>query len=165
MTYFDSLGVTNIPKKVKRFIGTKNISKNVFIIQAYDSIMCGYFFIGFIEFMLKVNIYQFIFSKRICNKWQNNFNIFSISSEKAKIKRICCVACCKHKKFKNPKISYIFEETLVLSIICSKCANKDEKIFKEEESIKILKILRLYNNIEQSQKNGIKNISQAFRLK
>ena len=68
MTYFDSLGVTNIPKKVKRFIGTKNISKNVFIIQAYDSIMCGYFFIGFIEFMLKVNIYQFIFSKRICNK-------------------------------------------------------------------------------------------------
>ena len=26
---------------------------NVYIIQAYDSIMCGYFCIGFIDFMLK----------------------------------------------------------------------------------------------------------------
>ena len=34
-------------------------------------------------------------------------------------------------------MSYIFEKTLVLSIICSKCENKDEKIFKEEESIEI----------------------------
>ena len=27
---------------------------NIFRIQAYDSVMCGYFCIGFIEFMLKV---------------------------------------------------------------------------------------------------------------
>ena len=26
---------------------------NVYIIQAYDSIMCGYFCIGFIDFMVK----------------------------------------------------------------------------------------------------------------
>ena len=43
----------------------------------------------------------------------------------------------KYRKFKSPKVSYIFEKTLVLSIICSKLSNKDEKIFKEEESIKI----------------------------
>ena len=33
----------------------------------------------------------------------------------------------KYRKFKNPKISYIFEVTLVLSIICRKCGNEDEK--------------------------------------
>ena len=31
----------------------KNIKTNIFRIQVYDSIMCGYFCIGFIDFMLK----------------------------------------------------------------------------------------------------------------
>ena len=39
------------------------------------------------------------------------------------------------------------KKTLVLSIVCSKCNNEDEKIFKEEESIEILKILFLTENI------------------
>ena len=39
------------------------------------------------------------------------------------------------------------EKTLVLSIVCSKCKNEDEKRFKEEESIEILKILGLIENI------------------
>ena len=50
--YFDSFGVEHIPKEIKTFIGTKNIKTNIFRIQAYDSIMCGYFCIGFIDFML-----------------------------------------------------------------------------------------------------------------
>ena len=59
-----------------------------------------------------------------------------------------CVICGKCKNFKNPKISYIFErKTLLLSIICSKCENEHEKIFKEEESIEILKIPGLIKNI------------------
>ena len=49
-------------------------------------------------------------------------------------------------------MSYLLEKTIVLSIICSKCKNEDEKIFKEEESIEILKILGLRNNIEEYQK-------------
>ena len=68
------------------------------------------------------------------------------------MKEIYCVAFGKYKKFKNLKISYILQKTLVLSTICSTCDSKDEKIFKEEESIKILKILGLINNIEQYQK-------------
>ena len=44
-------------------------------------------------------------------------------------------------------MSYILEKTFVLSIICSKCKNKDEKIFKEEGSIVILKFLGLIENI------------------
>ena len=45
------------------------------------------------------------------------------------------------QKIQYSRKSYIFEKTLVLSIICSKCNNKDENIFKEEESIEIVKIL------------------------
>ena len=52
ITYFDSFGVEHIPKEIKTFIGNKNIKTNIFRIQAYDSIMCGYFCIGFIDFML-----------------------------------------------------------------------------------------------------------------
>ena len=40
-------------KKSKKFIGNKNIITNNYRIQAYNSIKCGYFFIGFIESMLK----------------------------------------------------------------------------------------------------------------
>ena len=47
VTYFDSFGVEHIPK----FIARKRIIKNIYRIQAYDSIMCGYFCIGFINFM------------------------------------------------------------------------------------------------------------------
>ena len=49
---FDSFGVEHIPKEIKTFISNKNIKTNIFRIQAYDSIMCGYFCIGFIDFML-----------------------------------------------------------------------------------------------------------------
>ena len=52
VTYFDSFGVKHIPKVIKKFINNKNITTNTFKIQAYDSIMCRYFCIGFIDFML-----------------------------------------------------------------------------------------------------------------
>ena len=52
VTYFDSFGVKHIPKEIKTFINNKNIKTNIFRIQAYDSVMCGYFCLGFIDFML-----------------------------------------------------------------------------------------------------------------
>ena len=52
VTYFDSVGSKCIPEEIKTFIGNKNIKTNMFRIQAYDSIMCGYFCIRFIGFML-----------------------------------------------------------------------------------------------------------------
>ena len=52
VTYFDSFGVEHIPKEMRTFINNKNIKTNIFRIQAYDSVMCGYFCIGFIDFML-----------------------------------------------------------------------------------------------------------------
>ena len=50
--YFDSFSVEHIPKEIKAFINNKNIKTNIFRGQAYDSIMCGYFCIAFIDFML-----------------------------------------------------------------------------------------------------------------
>ena len=52
-TYFDSFGVEHIPKEIRKLIGNKNITTNIYRTQAYDLIMCGYFCIGFINFMLK----------------------------------------------------------------------------------------------------------------
>ena len=46
--HFDSFGVEHIQKKDEKFKGNK-----IYEIQAYNSIMCGYFCIGFINFMLK----------------------------------------------------------------------------------------------------------------
>ena len=52
VTYFDSFRVEHIPKEIKKIISNKNIKTNIFRIQAYNSIMCGYFRIGFTDFML-----------------------------------------------------------------------------------------------------------------
>ena len=41
------------------------------------------------------------------------------------------VICGKYRKFEKPKILYLLEKTLVLSIICSKCKDEDEKLFKD----------------------------------
>ena len=73
-TYFDSFGVEHIPKEIKKFIGSKNVIANIFRIQAYDSIMCGYFCIGFIDFMFKgktLTEYKNIFSP---NNFKKNDN-------------------------------------------------------------------------------------------
>ena len=51
--YFDSFGVEHIPKEIKKFIDKSTIVTSIFRIQAYDSVMCGYFCIGFIDFMLE----------------------------------------------------------------------------------------------------------------
>ena len=60
VTYSDSFGVEYIPKETKTFINrplscasqNKNIKTNIFRIQAYDSIMYGYFCIALTDFML-----------------------------------------------------------------------------------------------------------------
>ena len=63
------------------------------------------------------------------------------------MKKLHSVICGQYRKFEKPKISYILEKTLILSIICSKCENEDEKLFKEEESIEILISFALIENI------------------
>ena len=83
VTYFNSFGVEHIPKGIKEFINrplssasqNKNIITNIFKIQANDSIICGCFCIGFIDFMLAEKIlteYTNLFSP---NNFQKNEDI------------------------------------------------------------------------------------------
>ena len=66
VTYFDSLKVKHIPKEIRKFIENKNIKTNSYRIQAYGSVACGYFCVGFIDFMLKklnfIRVYKFTFA-------------------------------------------------------------------------------------------------------
>ena len=76
--YFDSFGVEHIPKEIKEFIGNKNIKANIYCVQANDSVMCGYFCIGFIDFILAgktLTDYTSLFSPYDFNK--NNQIILS----------------------------------------------------------------------------------------
>ena len=75
--------------------------------------MWGYFCVGFIDFMLKgKSLLEYInlFSP---NNYEKNDEYF--------------VNCIKYRKCEKPKISYLLEKTLALSIICSKCKNENEK--------------------------------------
>ena len=51
-TYFDSFRVEHIPRKIRHFIGNKNMQTSIFRIQAYDSVMWKYFCTEFIDHML-----------------------------------------------------------------------------------------------------------------
>ena len=50
--YFDTFGVEYVTKEIEKSIEHKNIKTNIFRIQSNDSIICGYFCIGFIGFMI-----------------------------------------------------------------------------------------------------------------
>ena len=56
IVHFDTFGVEYIPEEFKDFIekffGNKNIKNNIFRTQEDNSIMCGYFCIRSIDFML-----------------------------------------------------------------------------------------------------------------
>ena len=43
VTYFVSFRIEHILKEIKKFIGNKNIIIKIYRVQAYNSIMCGYF--------------------------------------------------------------------------------------------------------------------------
>ena len=76
VTYFDSFGVEDIPKEIKAFVSrplssashNKNMKTNIFRIKAYNSIMCGYLCIGFINFML---------AGKILTKFTNLFSSYN----------------------------------------------------------------------------------------
>ena len=72
VTYFISFGVEHIPKEIKKCIDISRVVTNIFRIQAYDSVMWGYFCIGFTDFMLA--------SKTLTespSNFNNNYDIIS----------------------------------------------------------------------------------------
>ena len=73
---FDGFGVEHISEGIKKFIGNKNITTNIYKIQASDSVICRYFSIGYINFMLKDQSlldYTNLFSSNKYEKRDGNF--------------------------------------------------------------------------------------------
>ena len=64
-----------------------------------------------------------------------------IDLKEVRVKEIYYIKCKKYKEFKKSKIFYICYKILLLSGICNKGGSEAEKIFMEEESIEILKIV------------------------
>ena len=52
ITYCDSFEAEHVPKETEKFIGHKNMKTNKFRIQSNNSIRCGHFCVGLIDFML-----------------------------------------------------------------------------------------------------------------
>ena len=50
--YFDTFGFEHVPDEILKFMENKNIKANIFRVQANNSIRCGYFCIGVIDFIL-----------------------------------------------------------------------------------------------------------------
>ena len=66
IVYFDSFGVEHALEEIKEFIRRKNLKANIFRVQANNSIMCAYFCIGFIDFILagkKLTDFMSLFSQ------------------------------------------------------------------------------------------------------
>ena len=77
VTYFDSFVVEHIPKEIKAFNKDKNITTNIFRIQEYDSIMCGCFCIGFIDFMVAGKALTEFTNIFLPNNFKKNSDIIS----------------------------------------------------------------------------------------
>ena len=75
LIYFDSFGVEHIPREIKTFISNKNIKTNICRIQTYDLIICRYFCIGFLDFMLAGKTLTH-FTNNVKKQWWYNFKLF-----------------------------------------------------------------------------------------
>ena len=73
VTYFGRFGVEYNPKRIKIFIDKSTVITNFFRTEAYDSVMCEYFCVAFIAFMLegktlrdftKIHFFHQIISKK-----------------------------------------------------------------------------------------------------
>ena len=92
--------------------------------------MCLYFRNVFVDLILKGKDllgYAKLFAPRICGK--NDEIILKYFQSLKKGKKYIALFPVSISNLEN------LEKTLVLSIICSKCNNDDEKIFKKAESI------------------------------
>ena len=75
LIYFDNFGAEHVPEEIRDFIGNKNIIANIFRVQANSLIMCGYFYIGFIDSLDKTKLTdQTKFRLNKLSKIENYFN-------------------------------------------------------------------------------------------
>ena len=57
------------------------------------------------------------------------------------MKNLCCVRRGKYKKLEKPKISYLSQKTVVLSIIWSERKNDEKKYLKKKNQLRYQRFL------------------------
>ena len=77
VTNFDGFGVQHIPQEIKTFIDKSIVVTYIFRIQAYDSVICGYFCTGFIDFMLEGKTLTDVTNLFSSNNFKRNDDIIS----------------------------------------------------------------------------------------
>ena len=89
--------------------------------------MCEYFYIVYIDFVLRgkslLGYTNLFYPNDYGNNNSNNSKIFSLFEI---MKILFCVICCNYRKFEKPKISYLLDKKFFLSIISNKTQNGDE---------------------------------------
>ena len=126
--YFDSFGIEHVSKEIQKIYNKSiNTITNIYRIQAYRLIMCGWFWIGFIDFLLK--------SKGLLDytNWWNNTKIFSITK---KMEKLYCVICDKCRKFEKPKISYLLEKKKFFLVFALSARLKVKNYLKKNNQLK-----------------------------
>lgn len=58
VTYFDGFGVEYMPKEIKTFIGNRDLTANMFRIQAYDSIVLDVFALNLLMLCFRVKAWE-----------------------------------------------------------------------------------------------------------
>ena len=157
VTYFDSFGVEHIQKEIMKFISRQKIITNIYRIQAYDSIMCGYFCIGFINFMFNgksLTDYTNLFSPNDFNK---NDDIILKYFGLYDVKRIIkinvsiikdtmlsyCLKCRRNTENINPKVSKTTNGKAMILSTCAICGSKKSKFIRQQEAKGLLSNLGL----------------------
>ena len=155
VTYFENFGVEHIPKtnqKFRKFIVNGNIERNIYRIQAYDSRICGYFFVGYIDFMLKgksLSEYTNLFSP---NESKKNEKIV-LTYFQQNLNKLKCIVMFAINTENLKKLEYhiFLKKHQVLPLFLFKCGHEYEKMFKKNPT-EILTVPGLITNTKEYQK-------------
>ena len=75
--YLDSFGVEHIPKEIQQFTFNKDITRNIYTIQAFDSIIIGYFVLDLLVLSLWVKSLTDFTDLFSANNFKNNDEILN----------------------------------------------------------------------------------------
>ena len=145
--YFDSFSVEHIPKEINKFIGNKKIKASIFRIQAYDSIMCGYFCTEFINYMLKGKTlldYTNLFSPAGITGASLTL-VFTIGTG---ISKSLLKLTKKRKKKHNETIVLAKNKLNMIDTLLSSALNDSE--ISHEEFTNIINEANIYENIKEN---------------
>ena len=148
INYFDSFCVEHIPKEMKAFIKKKNIKTNIF----RSKHMCGYFCIGFINFMFKgktLTKYTNLFSPYDFKRNDDIILNYFMSNTYLQKMESYCLKCKKHTKNIDPQVSSTSNGKLMILSKGAICGSKKIKFIKKEDAKGLLSKLGITTRLSK----------------